>query len=79
MSEGRRLSPAWLAAAFGLFALDIALHLPITDFFDSLAKRFGFFEYDAATAWVFLALGVGHAGRALVVPAAQAPRGADPA
>lgn len=58
MSEGRRLSPSWLAAAFGLFALDIALHLPITDFFDSLAKRFGFFEYDAATAWVFLAAGV---------------------
>ena len=58
MSVGRRLSPAWLAAAFGLFALDIALHLPITDFFDSLAKRFGFFEYDAATQWVFLAIGV---------------------
>ena len=45
MKEGRRLSPGWLAAAFGLFALDIALHLPVTDFFDSLAKRFGFFEY----------------------------------
>ena len=58
MSEGRRLSPSWLAAAFGLFALDLALHLPITDFFDSLAKRFGFLEYDAATAWVFLAAGV---------------------
>ncbi len=58
MSEGGRLSPAWLAAAFGLFALDIALHLPITDFFDFLAKRFGFFEYDAATQWVFLAIGV---------------------
>lgn len=58
MSERRRLSPSWLAAAFGLFALDLALHLPITDFFDSLAKRFGFFEYDAATAWVFFAAGV---------------------
>ena len=58
MIERRRISPGWLAAAFGLFALDIALHLPITDFFDYLAKRFGFFEYDAATQWVFLSAGI---------------------
>jgi len=54
----RRWSRAWLAAAVGIFALDIALHLPITDFFDYLAKRFGFYEYDAATLRVFASLGV---------------------
>ena len=66
MTEGWRLpfdrakglSRGWLAAAFGLFALDIALHLPTTDFFDYLAKRFGFVEYDAVTGAVFLAIGV---------------------
>jgi hypothetical protein len=58
VSEQPRVSPAWLAAGAGLFVLDIALHLPITDFFDDLAKRFGFFEYDAATQWIFLSVGI---------------------
>jgi hypothetical protein len=50
-------SRLWLGAALGLFALDLAAHLPITDFVDFLAKRYGFFEYDRATQWVFVALG----------------------
>jgi hypothetical protein len=53
----RLLSEAWLAAAVGLFALDLAAHLPLTDFFDLLARRYGFTTYDAWTARVFMALG----------------------
>lgn len=58
MTAARPISRRWLAASLGLFALDIALHLPITDFFDYVAKRFGFFTYDAITWDVFIGLGV---------------------
>jgi hypothetical protein len=51
------IRPLWLVAAVALFAGDIAMHLPVTDFFDFLAKRFGFFEYDAATRQVFVVIG----------------------
>jgi hypothetical protein len=56
-NQRTRLSVAWLAAAAGLFAAYLALHLPITDFFDMLARRFGFPSYDAATKQLFTVLG----------------------
>jgi hypothetical protein len=49
----------WLVAAGALFVLDIALHLPIEDLFDGIAKRYGFFWYDALAQQVFIALGLG--------------------
>jgi hypothetical protein len=52
-----RVSRTWLGLAVGLFLADLALHLPITDFCDWLAKRYGFFEYDAATKLAFVAAG----------------------
>jgi hypothetical protein len=51
------IRPLWLVIALALFASDLAMHLPVSDFFDFLAKRFGFFEYDAATKQVFIAVG----------------------
>jgi hypothetical protein len=51
------IRPLWLVVALALFASDLAMHLPVSDFFDFLAKRFGFFEYDAATKQVFIAIG----------------------
>jgi hypothetical protein len=51
------LRPVWLVASVALFASDLAMHLPVSDFFDFLAKRFGFFEYDAATKQVFIVIG----------------------
>jgi len=54
----RPRSRGWLTAALGLFLADLAAHLPITDFFDFLARRYGFFPYDHATALVFLAAGI---------------------
>jgi hypothetical protein len=70
----RRLSPGWLAAAIGLFLADLAAHLPITDFFDYLARRYGFFEYDHATAVVFLAAGLITLGAGWWWPSAQRRR-----
>lgn len=58
MIGARRISRLWLAAAIGIFGLDIALHLPITDFFDYVARRYGFFTYDAIALKVFIGLGV---------------------
>ncbi len=54
----RPLDRRWLAAAAALFVLDIALHLPIEDVFDDVARRYGFFWYDALAQRVFIALGV---------------------
>jgi hypothetical protein len=53
----RPLDRRWLAAAAALFVLDIALHLPIEDVFDDVARRYGF-SYDALAQRVFIALGV---------------------
>ena len=54
----RPLDRRWLAAAAALFVFDIALHLPIEDVFDAVARRYGFFWYDALAQKVFIALGV---------------------
>jgi len=54
----RPLDRRWLAVAAALFVLDIALHLPIEDVFDEVARRYGFFWYDALAQRVFIALGV---------------------
>lgn len=66
---GRRIAWAWLAAALVLFAGDLAAHLPITDFCDYLARRFGFEEYDRATRDVFLAAGLATAAALWWAPA----------
>ena len=58
MSVARRLDRRWLAAAAAIFLLDIALHLPIEDFFDEIARRYGFFWYDALAQKVFIGLGL---------------------
>jgi hypothetical protein len=54
----RPVERKWLAAAAGIFALDIALHLPIEDFFDEIARRYGFFWYDALAQKIFIGLGL---------------------
>ena len=54
----RPLDRRWLAAAAALFVLDIALHLPIEDVFDAVARRYGFFWYDALAQKVFIVLGL---------------------
>src|SRR4029078_10511276 len=54
----RPLDPRGLARAAGLFVLDIALHLPIEDVFDEVARRYGFFWYDAVAQNVFLGFGL---------------------
>ncbi|HYN06457.1 MAG TPA: hypothetical protein VES67_03610 [Vicinamibacterales bacterium] len=55
---GRRVSPGWLAAAAVVFLGDLFLHLPVTDFCDWLATRYGFSEYDYAVRMGFIAAGV---------------------
>lgn len=55
---GRPLDRRWLAAAAAVFMLDIALHLPIEDLFDEIARRYGFFWYDALAQRVFAGLGL---------------------
>jgi VanZ like protein len=52
------LDRPWLAAAATLFALDIALHLPIEDVFDEIARRYGFFWYDALAEKIFIVFGL---------------------
>lgn len=58
MIAGRGVSPGWLAAAGLVFLGDLFLHLPITDFCDWLATRYGFSEYDQAVRLGFIAAGV---------------------
>jgi hypothetical protein len=50
-----RAGPWWVAA---LVAFNLFLHLPISDVFDGLARRFGFTEYDTVTRVVFLVAGL---------------------
>ena len=51
---------AWRVAALAaLVAGNLWLHLPISDFFDGIARRYGFVEYDTATRAVFFAAGLG--------------------
>ena len=47
---------SWLAGAAALFAAFLLLHLPITDFFDGLARTYGFVRYNDITRRAFLAL-----------------------
>ena len=56
MKEPGGYSIAWLIAAAVAFVADLFLHLPVTDGFDFIAKRFGFFTYDRITKYVFLAI-----------------------
>jgi hypothetical protein len=53
----RRASGLWLAATAVVFLADIFLHLPITDFCDWLATRYGFTEYDNALRIGFVLMG----------------------
>ena len=47
---------AWRVAALAaLVAGNLWLHLPISDFFDGIARRYGFVEYDTATRAGFFA------------------------
>jgi hypothetical protein len=55
VSVARRAGPWWVAA---LVAFNLFLHLPISDVFDGLARRFGFTEYDTVTRVVFLVAGL---------------------
>jgi hypothetical protein len=57
ISSGK-LDRRWLAAAAAIFSLDIALHLPIEDLFDEIARRYGFYWYDALAQDVFIGLGL---------------------
>jgi hypothetical protein len=50
-----RAGPWWVA---GLVAFNLFLHLPISDVFDGLARRYGFTEYDTVTRVVFLIAGL---------------------
>lgn len=54
--NGTRRGAPWLVAALVVF--NLFLHLPISDVFDGLARRYGFTEYDTATRAVFLIAGV---------------------
>ena len=55
VSVAGRAGPWWVAA---LVAFNLFLHLPISDVFDGLARRFGFTEYDTVTRVVFLVAGL---------------------
>jgi hypothetical protein len=57
MTNQRRYSTVWLAAAAVLFAADIFLHLPVTDFCDALVKKYGFFPFDGFVRRGFEAVG----------------------
>jgi hypothetical protein len=54
---GDRRARAWLAATAVVFLADVFLHLPITDFCDRLATRYGFTEYDSTMRAGFLLIG----------------------
>lgn len=62
MILARPLDRRWLAAAVALLLLDIALHLPIEDLFDEIARRYGFFWYDALAQKAFIAAGLAVVG-----------------
>ena len=70
MSTAWRAGP-WCVAA--LVILNLSLHLPISDVFDGLARRYGFNEYDAVTRAVFLAAGLACAAW-LWLPSANSAR-----
>jgi hypothetical protein len=53
----RRASRVWLTATAVVFLADIFLHLPVTDFCDWLATRYGFTAYDSAMRVGFLLIG----------------------
>jgi hypothetical protein len=53
-----RLSRPWLAAAVAAAVGNMALHLPVTDVFDALAARLGFFAYNRLLTRVSIALAV---------------------
>ena len=55
MNQARRAVWGWVAA---LVAGNLFLHLPISDVFDGLARRYGFTEYDTVTRVVFLIAGL---------------------
>jgi hypothetical protein len=52
-----RFSWGWSLAAAAAFAADLFLHLPVTDMFDALAARLGFFVYDRLMEGAFALLG----------------------
>jgi hypothetical protein len=52
------VSHAWRWCVAALVAANLLLHLPVSDVFDGLARRYGFTEYDTATRVVFLAAGL---------------------
>ena len=54
--------PAWWWPVAALVAFSLFLHLPISDVFDGLARRYGFTEYDTVTRAVFLVAGLACAG-----------------
>ena len=54
---GDRRARMWLAATAIVFLADVFLHLPVTDFCDWLARRYGFTEYDTGVRVGFLLLG----------------------
>lgn len=54
---GDRRARTWLAATAVVFLADVFLHLPVTDFCEWLATRYGFAEYDSAVRAGFLLLG----------------------
>ncbi len=58
MTEERGLSRRWLLITAVVFLADLFFHLPITDFCDWLARRYGFAEYDYAVRIGFIAVGV---------------------
>ncbi len=58
MNDRRRAGWWWVAA---LVVFNLFLHLPISDVFDGLARRYGFTEYDTVTRVVFLVAGVASA------------------
>jgi hypothetical protein len=70
-NRSTRLSVAWLAGAGGLFAAYLSLHLPITDFCDMLARRFGFTPYDTVTRRLFTALGFALVAAAWIWPSGR--------
>jgi hypothetical protein len=63
----------WLIAAAVVFAADIFLHLPVSDFCDALVKRFGFFPFDGFVRRSFIVLGAVCAGFSWVSPARRRP------
>jgi hypothetical protein len=52
----------WMLAAGAVVAGSLLLHLPVSDLFDGLARRYGFTEYDTATRAVFALAGLGVLG-----------------